>query len=92
MKWKFRGFYGGGYEECHFLGHNITVRTSHETHYVSDIDASWLMLRKIEVSTAVATKNAVVLNVTPYDLQEQTFRKNVSPISLGWLFVVCFSY
>jgi hypothetical protein len=41
------GIHGGYYEGCRLLGYNNTVRTSQETHYVSAIEPSWLMLCKI---------------------------------------------
>jgi hypothetical protein len=41
---KISGFHGGHYEECRLLGYKHPVRTSQETHYVSDIESSQLML------------------------------------------------
>jgi hypothetical protein len=40
-------FYGGDYEECRLLRDKNPVRTSQETHYVSAIELSQLMLSKI---------------------------------------------
>jgi hypothetical protein len=42
-----RGFHGGNYEECRLLGYKNPVHTSQETHYVSAIEPSRLMLSKI---------------------------------------------
>jgi hypothetical protein len=42
-----QGFHGGDYEEWRLLGYKNPVRTSHETHYVSAIEPSRLMLCKI---------------------------------------------
>jgi hypothetical protein len=41
------GFYSGDYEECRLLGYKNLVRTSQETHYVSDTEPSRLILCKI---------------------------------------------
>jgi hypothetical protein len=41
------GFHGGGYEECHLLGHKHTVLSTQETHYVFATEPSRLMLCKI---------------------------------------------
>jgi hypothetical protein len=40
-------FHGSDYEECRLLGYKNPVRTSQETYYVSDTEASQLMLCKI---------------------------------------------
>jgi hypothetical protein len=45
MNWS--SFRGSDYEECRLLGYKNPVRTSWETHYVSAIEPSQLMLCKI---------------------------------------------
>jgi hypothetical protein len=44
---KFGGFHGGDCEQCRLLGYIQPVLTSQETHYVSAIEPSRLMLCKI---------------------------------------------
>jgi hypothetical protein len=44
---KFWGFHSGDYEDCRLLGYKIPVRTSQETHYVSDTEPGRSMLCKI---------------------------------------------
>jgi hypothetical protein len=45
--YKIWGVHGGDYEECRLLGYKNPVRTSQETHYVSPIESSRLLLWKI---------------------------------------------
>jgi hypothetical protein len=47
MLCKIWGFHGSDYEECHLMGYINTVRTSQETHYISDTELIQLMLCKI---------------------------------------------
>jgi hypothetical protein len=63
MIYKIWGFHGSDYEQCRPLGYKYPVHTPYETNYVSATEASQLMLCRIEVITAVTTKDAVFWDI-----------------------------
>jgi hypothetical protein len=82
MLCKIWGFHGGHYEECRFLGYKNPIRTSQETHYVSATDPSRLMPCKIWDFHTFDYEECLGC-CAEYVWWDRTFRRNVSPPSLG---------
>jgi hypothetical protein len=87
-QWKCRpckiwDFHGGDYEVCRLLGYRNTVRTSQETHYVSAIEPSRLMLCKIWGFHGGDYEEWCLLGCYEvWLLWEPTFRRNIAPVFL----------
>jgi hypothetical protein len=82
---KICGFHGRDYKECRLLGYKNPVRTSHEAHYLSATEPSWLKLCKIWCFHDGDYEECHLLEFDAmWLLWKPTFRGNVLPPSSGW--------